>query len=194
MGAVAECLNGDVGVVVPGQEVGFFSSSIAQCCWTRASSTCTLNCGPFEYLANSVRSPPESSMGTSLFLYSSHAVKLTALFPPPPPNFSFLVLCSYLLDKPRVKPITEDPTCDKNRYLILSEKVQNQGLDFLLLWNLFQWTFLSLTWFGYMGADLSDIPKQKLDELKDLCGIEVLPYSLTLGYSYWSAGRALCFL
>lgn len=45
-----------------------------------------------------------------------------------------------------------------------------------------------------MGADLSDIPKQKLDELKDLCGIEVLPYSLTLGYSYWSAGRALCFL
>jgi tRNA (guanine37-N1)-methyltransferase len=70
-----------------------------------------------------------------------------------------------LLDKPRIKPITEDPTCDKNRYLILSEKVQNQ--------------------------DLSDIPKQKLDELKDLCEIEVLPYSLSLGYSYWSADHVL---
>ncbi|KAJ1392344.1 hypothetical protein SESBI_35889 [Sesbania bispinosa] len=71
----------------------------------------------------------------------------------------------YLLDKPRVKPITEDPTCHKNRYLILSDKVQNQ--------------------------DLSDIPKQKLDELKGLCEIEVLPYSLTLGYSYWSADHVL---
>lgn len=33
----------------------------------------------------------------------------------------------YLLDKARIKPITEDPNCDKNRYLILSEKVQNSG-------------------------------------------------------------------
>lgn len=75
------------------------------------------------------------------------------------------ILNGYLLDKPRIKPITEDPTCDKNRHLILSEKVQNQ--------------------------DLSDIPKQKLDELKDLCEIEVLPHSLTLGYSYWSADHVL---
>ncbi|XP_057420776.1 tRNA (guanine(37)-N1)-methyltransferase 2 isoform X2 [Lotus japonicus] len=75
------------------------------------------------------------------------------------------ILNGYLLDKPRVKPITEDPTCDKNRYLILSEKVHNQGL--------------------------SDIPKQKLDELKGLCEIEVLPYSLTLGYSYWNADHVL---
>ncbi|CAK8563331.1 unnamed protein product [Lathyrus sativus] len=75
------------------------------------------------------------------------------------------ILNGYLLDKPRVKPIAEDPTCEKNRYLILSDKVQNQ--------------------------DLSDIPKQKLDELKDLCEIEVLPYSLTLGYSYWSADQVL---
>ncbi|WJX95701.1 tRNA (guanine(37)-N(1))-methyltransferase [Trifolium repens] len=75
------------------------------------------------------------------------------------------ILNGYLLDKPRIKPITEDPTCDKNRYLILSEKVQNQ--------------------------DLSDIPKQKLSELKDLCEIEVLPYSLSLGYSYWSADHVL---
>ncbi|XP_058760840.1 tRNA (guanine(37)-N1)-methyltransferase 2 isoform X2 [Vicia villosa] len=75
------------------------------------------------------------------------------------------ILNGYMLDKPRVKPIAEDPTCNKNRYLILSEKVQNQ--------------------------DLSDIPKQKLDELKNLCEIEVLPYSLTLGYSYWSADQVL---
>ncbi|XP_062090707.1 retrovirus-related Pol polyprotein from transposon TNT 1-94 isoform X3 [Humulus lupulus] len=34
-------------------------------------------------------------------------------------------LNGYLLDKPRVKPITEDPTCEKNRYMILSESVQN---------------------------------------------------------------------
>ncbi|KAH1248499.1 tRNA (guanine(37)-N1)-methyltransferase 2 [Glycine max] len=75
------------------------------------------------------------------------------------------ILNGYLLDKPRVKPITEDPTCDKNRYLILSDNVHNQ--------------------------DLSDIPKQKLDELKGLCEIEVVPYSLTLGYSYWSADHVL---
>lgn len=37
-------------------------------------------------------------------------------------------------------------------------------------------------------ADLSDIPDHKLDELRGLCKIEVVPYSLTLGYSYWGAG------
>ncbi|XWS17214.1 hypothetical protein CRYUN_Cryun33cG0049100 [Craigia yunnanensis] len=75
------------------------------------------------------------------------------------------LLNGYLLDKPRVKPITEDPTSVKNRYMILSEKVQN--------------------------PDLSDIPSQKLDELKKLCEIEVVPYSLTLGYSYWTADHIL---
>ncbi|XVF34785.1 hypothetical protein REPUB_Repub18cG0088400 [Reevesia pubescens] len=39
------------------------------------------------------------------------------------------------------------------------------------------------------GTDLSDIPSLKLDELKKLCEIEVVPYSLTLGYSYWTAGH-----
>ncbi|XP_047165677.1 tRNA (guanine(37)-N1)-methyltransferase 2 isoform X2 [Vigna umbellata] len=75
------------------------------------------------------------------------------------------ILNGYLFDKPRVKPIIEDPTCDKNRYLIFSDKVQNQ--------------------------DLSDIPKQKVDELNGLCKIEVVTYSLTLGYSYWSADHVL---
>ncbi|KAJ4823643.1 hypothetical protein Tsubulata_017938 [Turnera subulata] len=75
------------------------------------------------------------------------------------------LLNGYLLDKPRVKPITEDPTSEKNRYMILSEKVQN--------------------------PDLSDIPSRKLDELKKLCEIGVVPYSLTLGYSYWSADHVL---
>ncbi|TYI21941.1 hypothetical protein ES332_A06G072600v1 [Gossypium tomentosum] len=75
------------------------------------------------------------------------------------------LLNGYLLDKPRVKPITEDPTSEKTRYMILSEKVQN--------------------------PDLSDIPSQKLDELKTLCEIEVVPYSLTLGYSYWTADHIL---
>ncbi|XP_022749755.1 tRNA (guanine(37)-N1)-methyltransferase 2 isoform X2 [Durio zibethinus] len=39
--------------------------------------------------------------------------------------------------------------------------------------------------------DLSDIPSQKLDELEKLCEIEVVPYSLTLGYSYWTADHIL---
>ncbi|KAJ9183392.1 hypothetical protein P3X46_007254 [Hevea brasiliensis] len=73
------------------------------------------------------------------------------------------LLNGYLLDKARVKPINEDPTCDKNRYMILSESVQN--------------------------PDLSDIPAEKLDELRKLCKIEVVPYSITLGYSYWGAGH-----
>ncbi|GKB50435.1 tRNA (guanine(37)-N1)-methyltransferase 2-like protein isoform X1 [Tanacetum coccineum] len=70
-----------------------------------------------------------------------------------------------MFDKPRIKPITEDPTSDKTRYVILSEKVQN--------------------------PDLSDIPTQTLNELKKLCMIETVPYSLTLGYSYWGADHVL---
>lgn len=38
-------------------------------------------------------------------------------------------------------------------------------------------------------ADLSIIPDEILNELKGLCKIEVVPYSLTLGYSYWGAGN-----
>ncbi|GAV82065.1 LOW QUALITY PROTEIN: Met_10 domain-containing protein [Cephalotus follicularis] len=75
------------------------------------------------------------------------------------------ILDGYLLDMARVKPITEDPTCEKNRYVILSERVQT--------------------------SDLSDIPDQTLDELKKLFEIEVVPYSLTLGYSYWGADHIL---
>lgn len=37
-------------------------------------------------------------------------------------------------------------------------------------------------------AELSDIPSDKLDELRGLCKIDVVPYSLTLGYSYWGTG------
>nr|GEX73842.1 putative polyprotein [Tanacetum cinerariifolium] len=71
------------------------------------------------------------------------------------------LLNGHMFDKQRIKPITEDPTSDKTRYVILSEKVQN--------------------------PDLSDIPTQTLNELKKLCTIETVPYSLTLGYSYWGA-------
>ncbi|XP_043808064.1 tRNA (guanine(37)-N1)-methyltransferase 2 isoform X4 [Manihot esculenta] len=75
------------------------------------------------------------------------------------------LLNGYLLDKARVKPITEDPTFVNNRYMILSESVQN--------------------------PDLTDIPAEKLDEMKKLCKIEVVPYSMTLGYSYWGADHIL---
>ncbi|KAK4798607.1 hypothetical protein SAY86_030933 [Trapa natans] len=75
------------------------------------------------------------------------------------------LLNGYLLDKARVKPVTEDPTSERNRLLILSEKIQT--------------------------SDLSDFPEELLQELKKLCKIEVVPYSLTLGYSYWSADHIL---
>ncbi|PQQ13096.1 tRNA (guanine(37)-N1)-methyltransferase 2 [Prunus yedoensis var. nudiflora] len=46
------------------------------------------------------------------------------------------ILNGYLLDKPRIKPITEDPTCEKNRYMILSERSKIlfsiQGLTVLI--------------------------------------------------------------
>lgn len=32
-----------------------------------------------------------------------------------------------MLDKPRIKPITEDPASEKKRLVILSERVQNPG-------------------------------------------------------------------
>ncbi|KZV34781.1 tRNA (guanine(37)-N1)-methyltransferase 2 [Dorcoceras hygrometricum] len=73
------------------------------------------------------------------------------------------ILNGYLLDRPRVKPVTEDPTCNNNRYMILSERIQN--------------------------PDLSEIPGHKVDELKELFEIQVVPYSFTLGYSYWNAGH-----
>ncbi|OEL20436.1 tRNA (guanine(37)-N1)-methyltransferase [Dichanthelium oligosanthes] len=68
-----------------------------------------------------------------------------------------------LLDKPRVKPVVEDPESDKNRLVVLSEKIQK--------------------------PDLSDMPQQTHDSLKQLCNVDVVPYTLTLGYSYWSAGH-----
>ncbi|KAL3824960.1 hypothetical protein ACJIZ3_020989 [Penstemon smallii] len=80
-------------------------------------------------------------------------------------KFATRILNGYMLDRPRIKPITEDPTSDKNRYLILSEKIQN--------------------------PDLSGIPGNKVDELKKIFEIEVVPYSFTLGYSYWTADHIL---
>ncbi|KAI7732651.1 hypothetical protein M8C21_023206 [Ambrosia artemisiifolia] len=75
------------------------------------------------------------------------------------------LLNGHMLDRPRIKPITEDPSSEKTRFVILSEKVQN--------------------------PDLSDIPTQKLNELEKLCKIETVPYTLTLGYSYWGADHVL---
>lgn len=42
---------------------------------------------------------------------------------------------------------------------------------------------------GFWNTDLSDIEEKVYDSLKQICNIDVVPYSLTLGYSYWSAGR-----
>ncbi|XP_039125817.1 tRNA (guanine(37)-N1)-methyltransferase 2 isoform X2 [Dioscorea cayenensis subsp. rotundata] len=75
------------------------------------------------------------------------------------------LLHGYMLDKPRIKPITEDPASEKKRLVILSERVQN--------------------------PELLGIPAQTLDALKLLCNIEVVPHSLTLGYAYWGADHIL---
>ncbi|KAL5219576.1 hypothetical protein ABZP36_020260 [Zizania latifolia] len=39
------------------------------------------------------------------------------------------------------------------------------------------------------SLDLSDIQEKVYDSLKQLCNIYVVPYTLTLGYSYWSVGH-----
>uniref|UniRef100_A0A0D9VI25 tRNA (guanine(37)-N1)-methyltransferase n=1 Tax=Leersia perrieri TaxID=77586 RepID=A0A0D9VI25_9ORYZ len=74
-----------------------------------------------------------------------------------------LLRSGYLLDKPRVKPVVEDPESEKNRLVVLSEKIQN--------------------------PDLSDIQEKVYASLKQLCVIDIVPYTLTLGYSYWGAGH-----
>jgi tRNA (guanine37-N1)-methyltransferase len=38
---------------------------------------------------------------------------------------------------------------------------------------------------------LSEIPEEKLNQLKKLSELEVVPHSVTLGYSYWSADHLL---
>ncbi|KAL5213526.1 hypothetical protein ABZP36_024373 [Zizania latifolia] len=43
----------------------------------------------------------------------------------------------------------------------------------------------------FASADLSDIQDKVYDSLKQLCNIDVVPYTLTLGYSYWSADHIL---
>ncbi|KAJ3675397.1 hypothetical protein LUZ60_004439 [Juncus effusus] len=75
------------------------------------------------------------------------------------------LLNGYLLDKARIKPIVEDPECEKNRLVIFSEKIQN--------------------------PDLSEIPEEIFNSLNKLCKIEIVPHSLTLGYSYFSADHIL---
>lgn len=50
--------------------------------------------------------------------------------------------CRFLLDRPRIKPITEDPTSDKTRYMILSEKVQNSGRNRLTSFLCFHYMLL----------------------------------------------------
>lgn len=42
-------------------------------------------------------------------------------------NFLGLITCRYMLNMPRIKPITEDPACEKTRLVILSEVVKSVG-------------------------------------------------------------------
>ncbi|KAJ4895959.1 tRNA (guanine(37)-N1)-methyltransferase 1 [Raphanus sativus] len=70
------------------------------------------------------------------------------------------ILNGYMLNMPRIKPITEESGFEKTRLVLLSETVKS--------------------------ADLSEIPDEKLNQLKKLSEVEVVPHSVTLGYSYWS--------
>ncbi|XP_031487078.1 tRNA (guanine(37)-N1)-methyltransferase 1 isoform X2 [Nymphaea colorata] len=74
-------------------------------------------------------------------------------------------LKGYLIEKDRIKPIAQDPSCEKNRLMILSEEVQD--------------------------SELLEIPGEKLDAVRKICKFEVIPYSMTLGYSYWGADQIL---
>lgn len=60
--------------------------------------------------------------------------------------------------------------------------------NFFILYIYWLWVCFTCNWYA---TDLSEISPQKLDELKKLCEVQVIPYSLTLGYSYWSAGHFL---
>ncbi|MQM11973.1 hypothetical protein Taro_044885, partial [Colocasia esculenta] len=75
------------------------------------------------------------------------------------------LLNGYLLDRPQIKPIKGDPLSEKNRLLILAERVQS--------------------------PELSEIPSGVLEELRELGSFEVVPHTLTLGYSYWGADYIL---
>jgi len=75
------------------------------------------------------------------------------------------ILHGYLLDRPRVKPVVQDSSNEKARLLILSESIKDPGLI--------------------------EVPTDKLEAVKKLCDIKVVPYSLVLGYMYWTADHIL---
>lgn len=58
-----------------------------------------------------------------------------------------IISCRHLFDRPRVKPITEDPTNEKTRYMIFSEKVKTPGKWCVLLNR----TFIFIS--GFMKND-----------------------------------------
>ncbi|KAL5199317.1 hypothetical protein ABZP36_020520 [Zizania latifolia] len=53
------------------------------------------------------------------------------------------------------------------------------------------WFGLVSTFLGLYCDYMSDIQEKVYDSLKQLCNIDVVPYTLTLGYSYWSAYHIL---
>lgn len=60
----------------------------------------------------------------------------------------------------------------------------------LYLISLFWLIYVAYVWLrniSFCMLDLSDIPEQVLEQLKKLCEVGVIPHSVTLGYSYWSA-------
>lgn len=53
-------------------------------------------------------------------------------------KFLGLITCRYMLNMPRIKPIIEDPACEKTRLVILSEAVKNVGKMYSLSGNVFR--------------------------------------------------------
>ncbi|XP_057845472.1 tRNA (guanine(37)-N1)-methyltransferase 1 isoform X3 [Cryptomeria japonica] len=115
------------------------------------------------------RDKEDLSYGKSLLLDKSKfdlQLQLLALqIPQELCSIASRILHGYLLDRPRVKPVAQDPSNEKIRLLILSESVKDPGL--------------------------SEVAADKLESLKKVCDIRVVPYSLVLGYTYWTADHIL---
>ncbi|XP_024518521.1 tRNA (guanine(37)-N1)-methyltransferase isoform X1 [Selaginella moellendorffii] len=75
------------------------------------------------------------------------------------------LLAGYVIDKPRVKHIVNDPADAESRLVIFSESVKDPSLH--------------------------EIPDEKLNALKDLVDLDVTPHEILLSYEHWSADHVL---
>eukprot|EP00250_Pteridium_aquilinum_P020582 c24869_g1_i1 orf=75-1730(+) len=75
------------------------------------------------------------------------------------------MLSGYVFDMPRVRHIVPDPSNSDARLVILSEKITD--------------------------SSLSELPVDRLESLRSVTEIEVVPHQVVLGYDYWPADHIL---